>query len=179
MDRLDKSENSRALQRVREEIVHKHIEAEQRGDWLAALDTFTRARYEVTPTNEIIDGRAAVLGFYNESTCAFPDMTLETRGLYPAGSTIVHEVILRGTHQGMWRGLPPTGKTVDYSMLNLFLFEEDRLVCERMYFDLLTPMRQLGIARDPTSALGQIAIAVTHPLTIGSAFVRHAMRRSK
>ncbi len=168
-----------ALDRAREKIVRTHVEAEQRGDWTAALRTFHHPRYEVTPTNEVADGEEAVMRFYNESARAFPDMSFETRAFYHAGTTIVHEVTLRGTHCGTWRGLPPSERVVQYAMLNLFLFEEDRLVCERMYFDLLTPMRQLGIARDPTSLTGQLGIACNHPLTIGGALVRQAMRAFK
>jgi hypothetical protein len=73
--------------------------------------------------------------------------------------------------------LPPTGRPVRYAMLNVFAFEADRLVCERMYFDLGTPMRQLGIARDPTSLAGRASIFVSHPITVASAFLRSARRR--
>ena len=31
----------------------------------------------------------------------------------------------------------------------MFVFEGDRLVCERVYFDSSTILRQLGIAHDP------------------------------
>jgi hypothetical protein len=60
-------------------------------------------------------------------------------------------------------------------MLNLFLFEDDGLVCERMYFDLLTPLRQIGIARDPTSLAGRIGAALNHPLTVSRALLRQAL----
>ena len=53
----------------------------------------------------------------------------------------------------------------------VFVFEEDRLVCERVYFDSSTVLRQLGVARDPASLSGRIATAVNHPLTVGRALV--------
>jgi hypothetical protein len=41
-----------------------------------------------------------------------------------------------------------------------FLFETDRLVCERVYFDQLTIMRRLGLAHDSTSLAGRLTANV-------------------
>jgi hypothetical protein len=59
----------------------------------------------------------------------------------------------------------------------MFLFEEDRLVCERVYFDSNTVLRQLGIARDPLSVGGRVATVLNHPLTVGRALTRQLLRR--
>jgi hypothetical protein len=59
----------------------------------------------------------------------------------------------------------------------LFLFDDDRLVCERVYFDQNTVLRQLGIAHDPLSVTGRVATVVNHPLTIGRALTRRVLRR--
>ncbi len=56
-------------------------------------------------------------------------------------------------------------------MTALFLFEQERLVCERVYFDQTTILRQLGLARDPRSLAGRVALALNHPLTIARAVV--------
>jgi hypothetical protein len=57
------------------------------------------------------------------------------------------------------------------------VFEQDRLVCERVYFDAGTVLQQLGIAHDPLSLTGKIATVFNHPLTIGQALVRQVTRR--
>ena len=56
----------------------------------------------------------------------------------------------------------------------MFLFEEDRLVCERVYFDAGTVLRQLGIAHDPLTLRGRVATVLNHPLTVGQARGRRA-----
>jgi steroid delta-isomerase-like uncharacterized protein len=162
---------SDALQRARDAIVRRHVEAETRGDWAAALGTFHRPRYEIVATGETHDGPDAVTAFYEESSRAFPNIAFDTRAIHHADSAVLCEVEFRGTHRGSWRGLPATGKAVSYAMLNVFEFEEDRLLCERMYFDLLTALRQLGVARDPTSLAGRVAIALNHPLVIARALL--------
>ena len=172
-----RTQSDNLLARERDRIVRTHIEAEQRGDWDAALATFRHPRYEINATGEVRDGAEAVRQFYRESAHAFGNLAFETRGIHHAGAAVVHEVVFSATHTGDWRGLPATGRLVRYAMLNLFLFEDDGLVCERMYFDLLTPLRQIGIARDPTSVSGRIATVLNHPLTVSRALLRQSLRR--
>jgi hypothetical protein len=57
-----------------------------------------------------------------------------------------------------------------------FVFDGDQLVCERVYFDHLTIMRQLGLAHDPTSLAGRVAALVSHSLTVGRALARRGSR---
>ncbi len=57
---------------------------------------------------------------------------------------VAAEFILKGTHEGELRGIPPTGKSFECRMVALFLFDEDRLVCERVYFDTATILAQLA-----------------------------------
>ena len=85
-------------------------------------------------------------------------------------------MVFRGIHTGAWRGLPATGRAVEYRFAGVFEFEGDRLLCERLYFDVLTVMRQVGIARDPTSRAGQLATFLNHPFTIGRALLRGLRR---
>jgi hypothetical protein len=61
----------------------------------------------------------------------------------------------------------------------IYVFEEDRLVCERVYYDLLTVLRGLGIARDPDSLAGQLTTLVNHPLHLGRTFGRELLRRRR
>jgi hypothetical protein len=89
----------------------------------------------------------------------------------------VAEFELKGTHRGRLRGLPPTGREFTCRMVALFLFEEDRLVCERVYFDANTILRQLGIAHDPLTLTGRVATLVNHPVTIGRAVFRSVTGR--
>jgi len=168
--------DERDLRVARERIVEAHLAAEANYDFAGALATFAHPRYEIMATSEVHDGADAVSAFYRESVGAFPDFRLITERVHYGGEAVFHKVVFCGTHLGAWRGLPATGRRVEYPMLNVFLFEEDRLVCEEMYFDLLTPLKQLGIARDPTTVSGRIATAIQHPLTVGGAFLRAAFQ---
>jgi steroid delta-isomerase-like uncharacterized protein len=166
-----------SLQQTRERIVREHVDAENRRDYEAALATFHRPRYEFVATDEVFEGDEEVMAHWEELDRAFPDQDDETLALHHAEDIVVMEGVARGTHGGPLRGLPPTGRRFELPFLAIFVFEENRLVCERVYFDANTLFRQLGVARDPLSVSGRIGTAVGHPLTIGRGLVRRVIRR--
>ena len=85
--------------------------------------------------------------------------------------------MVRGTHLGRLGGLPPTGRAYELPILSIFMFEGEDLVCERVYFDANTLLRQLGVARDPLSLAGRLGTLVSHPLTIGRGVIRQVTGR--
>lgn len=46
---------------------------------------------------------------------AFPDLELEVRSQFGAGTTVVTEHAMRGTQRGRFMGVPPTGRRIDLS----------------------------------------------------------------
>jgi steroid delta-isomerase-like uncharacterized protein len=166
-----------ALRKKREEIVREHMESENRHEFDATLDTFDHPRYELIATGEVHDGPEEVAAYFEESRTAFPDQRNELISLHHADDAVLVEAIIRGTHDGPLRSLPPTGREYELRILAMFIFEEDRLQCERVYFDQLTVLEQLGIARDPTSVTGRIETLIGHPWTIGRGLVRRVTGR--
>jgi steroid delta-isomerase-like uncharacterized protein len=160
------------LQQRRQQIVLAHIESENAHDFDATARTFARPRYEVAPTGETLVGDEAVKRFLLETHRAFPDMRFETRALHHADEAVIAETAFSGTHLGEWRGLPPTRRSVRYAMCNIYVFEDDALVCERLNFDRLTILMQLGLAEDPASARGRLQTLLCHPIVVGTAFAR-------
>ena len=161
-----------ALRKKREEIVREHMDSENRHEFDATLDTFEHPRYELIATGEVYDGPEEVSGYYDDTRRAFPDQRNELLALHHADDAVLVEAVVRGTHRGPLRSLPPTGREFELPILAIFAFEGDELVCERVYFDQTTVLRQLGIARDPLSLTGRLQTLVTHPLTIGRGVIR-------
>ena len=131
------------LRRRREEIVRRHMEAENVHDFDTAIDTFSHPRYELIGTNRTHDGEAAVRAYYRETRNAFPDQRNELISLRHADDAVIVEFWLLGTHRGPLGPLEPTGRSFRCRMAALFLFEGRDLVCERVYFDSATILRQL------------------------------------
>jgi steroid delta-isomerase-like uncharacterized protein len=165
------------LRKKREAIVREHMDSENRHEFDATLDTFHHPRYELVPTGEVHDGPEEVMAYFDESRTAFPDQRNELLALHHSDDAVLVEAVVRGTHLGPLRSLPPTGRSFELPILAIFVFEEDRLTCERVYFDTLTTLRQLGIAREPLSVMGKLETVVGHPLTIGRGLIRQLTKR--
>src|SRR4051812_33255369 len=148
------------------------MESENEHDFDTTVGTFGHPRYELVPTGDVYDGEEAVRGYFAESRTAFPDQRNELIALHHADDAVIVEFDLLGTHLGPLRALPPTGRAFRCRMTAYFVFEGDRLTCERVYFDQLTIMRQLGLAHEMSSVAGRLSTLVSHPVTIGRTLVK-------
>jgi steroid delta-isomerase-like uncharacterized protein len=131
------------LRAQREACVRQHMQAENVHDFDAVIDTFSHPRYELIPNGAIYDGETAVREYFRESRTAFPDQRNEPISLRHVDDGVVVEFWLLGTHRGPLGGLAPTGREFKCRMAAFFLFEGARIVCERVYFDSATILRQL------------------------------------
>jgi len=148
------------------------MESENHHDFDTTIATFDRPRYEIVATGDVYDGEQEVRRYFAETRTAFPDQRNELIALHHAQDAVIAEFDLLGTHLGPLRSLPPTGRSFRCRMAAFFLFEGDRITCERVYFDQTTILRQLGIAHDPSSLAGRASIVLNHPLTIGRALMK-------
>ncbi len=134
-----------ALNERRLAIVREHMQSENEHRFEVALGTFEHPRYELIATGEVFDGDEQVSEYYRASRSAFPDQRNENRVFHCAEDAVIVEFDLLGTHTGALRGIPPTGKAFRCRMAAFFFFSGDRIVCERVYWDVATILRQLGL----------------------------------
>ena len=138
-----------AVRGRREAIVREHMESENVHDFDVTIGTFSHPRYEIIATGEVYDGEQEVRRYFAETRAAFPDQRNELVAMHHADEAVIVEFVLRGTHRGPLRGIPATGKAFTIQAVALFLFDDERIVCERVYFDSLSILAQLGIAAPP------------------------------
>mgnify|MGYP000511513135 CR=1 FL=1 len=131
------------LRRAREATVRRHMESENALDFATTLATFKHPRYELIGTGESHDGAEAVMAYFHAGRAAFPDQRNELIELHHADDAVIAEFWLLGTHLGPLMGFEPTGRTFRCRMAAFFVFEGAGLVCERVYFDTATILRQL------------------------------------
>ncbi|MGQ0586693.1 MAG: ester cyclase [Gammaproteobacteria bacterium] len=132
-----------ALRARREAVVRRHMESENTHEYEVTLGTFKHPRYELVPTGRVYDGEAEVREYFRETRTAFPDQRNEPISLRQDGNAVIVEFWLLGTHLGPLMGVPPTGNAFRVRMTAFFLFEGEGIVCERVYFDARSLMRQL------------------------------------
>ena len=137
-----------ALRTAREAVIREHMDSENRRDFDATIATFDHPRYELVATGQVFDGEDAVRRYFASSRAAFPDQRNEIVALHHADDVVVVELDLGGTHLGELAGAAPTGRRFRCRMAAVFEFAGDRIVCERVYFDTSTILRQIGLAGD-------------------------------
>jgi steroid delta-isomerase-like uncharacterized protein len=136
------------LRAARDAVIREHMESENRLDFDATIATFDHPRYELVGTGQVFDGEEQVRKYYAASRTAFPDQRNEIHTLRHADDAVVVEFDLLGTHLGNFAGFDATGRTFRCRMAAIFEFDGDRIVCERIYFDSGTLLRQLGLIGD-------------------------------
>jgi predicted ester cyclase len=77
---------------------------------------------------------------------AFPDVEMEIVDLIAEREKVVCRFACSGTHEGEWRGHPPTGRRFErVDEVYIFTVREGRVVDAWGVEDTLTRLRQLGL----------------------------------
>lgn len=151
------------LRARRETIVREHMADEIDHAWDRVLATFPHPHYEIIATSAVHDGRPEVERYYRSSRQTFPDQRNTLLSLRHVDDGIVVEFILEGTQLGPLGPLPATGRPFSCQMAAFFLFEGETLVCERIYSDTLSIVRQLLGDLTTMEALGALVGAAKAP----------------
>ena len=83
---------------------------------------------------------------------AFPDGRWDEETLIAEGDLAIGRYTFRGTHQGEFFGIPPTGKTVVVSNIHIMRFAGDKIVEHWGNGDDLGMLQQLGVITLPGQA---------------------------
>ena len=87
------------------------------------------------------EGQKAVARLFRS---AFPDVLLTVNLMIAEEHTVVARWTIEGTHSGTWAGIPPTGRRVSFTGVNIFRFSEGKVVEIWNHRDDLGLMQQLG-----------------------------------
>jgi steroid delta-isomerase-like uncharacterized protein len=158
--------------------VEEHLAMENAHDLEGVMRTFGKtARYDDEPWQEHHVGHEAVRTYYREMLEAAPDLVIEKRAQHVTPEVVILEVNVRGTHRGPWRGLPPTGRPIEFPLCAIYTFDpDDALAGERIYYDRASVLTQLGVLHDPAGWTSRLLTPVAHPVTVARALLRLATR---
>lgn len=76
---------------------------------------------------------------------AFPDWEFTVGGTLVGEREVMYEGRITMTHEGPWKDLDPTGRTVEFPLMGRLLVDEGKIQAERIYFDNLPVAAQLGM----------------------------------
>ncbi len=130
----------------------RHVLAENRRNIAGLLETLCDDPiYKIMATSATFKGPARVAEFYMGLFDGVPDATFELINAFVGEEGVVEESILRGTQRGILFGIPPTGREIALPLTIVFPILRGQIMGERLYFDLATLARQLGVSSDNIS----------------------------
>ena len=107
--------------------------------------------FEVTliPFGLTQKGHTGFTEFMNGFRVAFPDITITITNQIGTDSAVVNEFLVKGTHKGVLMTpagpIQPTGKSINYPVIEAWGIKNGKVSSIRNYFDSATLMRQLGL----------------------------------
>jgi len=129
-------------------IVHRHMEAlDKRNVDAAAAECAPSAIWHgfgPGPLN-VEAWRGAIAGFLS----AFPDSRFPTDAILAEGDQVAVRHSFRGTHNGTFQGIPPTGKPVVVPTIVIFRVADGRIAETWVNADVLGLMMQIGAIPAP------------------------------
>ena len=77
----------------------------------------------------------------------YPDLHLTVEQQIAEGEWVVTRVTARGTHQGVWLGMKPTGEKLEMTAVNIDRVVDGRIVEHGGAANLLEPLLKIGAIR--------------------------------
>jgi steroid delta-isomerase-like uncharacterized protein len=124
-------------------LTHSWIQAFNARDWKAE-SALRSAGFQARLSGVGSMDDAGWTGFITSFVSAFPDAKISIDSCIAEGDTAAARWTLTGTHQGMFQGVPPTGRTVTFSGIEFNHVENGKLVEHFCNFDNLALLQQIG-----------------------------------
>lgn len=92
-----------------------------------------------------VHSRAAYESYLAEIRTGFPDFQFVAEAVVEGSDTVMVEFTVSGTHEGEFKGLPPTGRVVEIRGIEKFSVTNGDIVECRVYYDTQELTEQLGL----------------------------------
>ncbi len=90
------------------------------------------------------DGPEGVRRFFTTAYSAFPDFNAAIEDVIAEGDRVMIRSTVSGTHSGPFRGIPPTGKRVQFGLIDIYRVADGKIAEHWGLTDFLTLMQQVG-----------------------------------
>lgn len=101
------------------------------------------ATFHVPGRPEPMRGPAGYLAIIGMMRGGFPDIQWTLEDMVVEGDKVAARFTMRGTHQGNFMGVPPTGKKIEVPAMNFYRLSNGQVVEEHGQPDLLGLLQQI------------------------------------
>lgn len=128
------------------EILNAHLRAENAHLMKETLDTLhPDCLFEDRARDVIYKGRDGAQEYYGMWWSAF-DLQVVSERRHVTEDAVISEARYQGVHKGIFLGIEPTMKPIDFPLMVVISFKEGLMGGERFYYDLGTLLRQIDPA---------------------------------
>jgi steroid delta-isomerase-like uncharacterized protein len=102
------------------------------------------AIFHVPGRPEPMRGPAGYLAIIGMMRAGFPNIQWTLEEMIAEADKVAARFTMRGTHQGTFFGVPPTGKKIEVKAMNFYRFAGGQIVEEHGQPDILGLLQQIG-----------------------------------
>ena len=139
---MSTEDNKALLRQFYEEVLNQHN--------LAAMEKYIApdcVDHDLPPG--MPQGIEGVKMFASIFFTAFPDIRIKAEDMIAEGDKVVARISFGGTHQGAFQGIPPTGKQVKVSGIDIVRISGGKIVEHWSNLDQMGMLQQLGVMPAP------------------------------
>ena len=136
------------MSNTRKQMVRRYFEDVLSTVRLETADELLTNDVSVVAPGSEVEGIPALKQMLSEAGAAFPHRDVILEEPIEDGDKVACVFRLVMEHVGDYQGLPPTGKTVDITGVDIFTFEDDRISEIRVFYDSMSVMSQLGLGTE-------------------------------
>mgnify|MGYP006299847659 CR=1 FL=1 len=137
------TENKELVRRFADQFINEH-------NYETAEEFLAEDVHDYTPMGETT-GRDAVVETGKAIETAFPDFNITLEELVADGDTVAVRMTQRGTHEGVFMGIEPTGRSFEIEAMAFARVKDGKIVERRAGPDVLGLLRQLGVTELPSA----------------------------
>lgn len=134
-------DNKEIVRRFAEEFINE-------GNYDTAEEFLAEDITDHTPLGDTT-GREAVVETLKTVRTAFPDFVITLQEIVAEDDSVAVQMTQRGTHEGTFMGIEPTGNTFEIEATGFARLEDGKIVERWGSPDLLGLFRQLGVTELP------------------------------
>jgi steroid delta-isomerase-like uncharacterized protein len=126
-------------------IFRQTIELWNTGDLALADHIYAADFTNHDPSRPDVTDIDGLLGFITEVHSGMPDFEVTLEDIIAEGDKVVSRWTSRGTHEGMYAGIPPTGKKASWKGVTIARFDSSKIAECWWVYDMLGALQQLGV----------------------------------
>lgn len=128
-----------------EQVVRDHVAWENGDETKTDVVSESIDMYNPGLPEGEVHAREPLAKYLREIREGFPDVHFDIEDLAVRDDIVMAEVHITGTHEGEFKGLPPTGRQVEFRAMGKWRVADGKVVECRQYYDTTELPNQLGL----------------------------------